>query len=192
MARGMKLGLKQELILSGVMVTAAVAAWYMLLYQPIAAKTTELKQLVGNQQDSLQAIKNYETQTAALRLKIQDLQTQTKIWDSRFPARREIVALAGQILQFGKENGLTLIEMKPSLFELYALEKAGAQMSGKYVMQLPITCHFKGRYLALGRMLEKIDALPFNLTIEDVNLAVIPDDYPELDVKVRLFLYVHL
>ncbi len=186
------MGLKQEVILSGVLMLGAIIAWYLILYQPIAAKTNEIKILISNQEDSLKAIKNYETQTAILKKQIEDIKHQTRLWDARFPSRMEIVDLAGQILQFGKENGLVLVDMKPSLFELYALEKAGAKVSGKYVMQLPITCRFKGRYIALGMMLEKIDALPFNITIEDVNMTVIPDDYPLLDMRVRLFLYVRI
>jgi len=65
-------------------------------------------------------------------------------------------------------------------------------MSGRYVMQLPLNCRFRGRFLDLGKMLEDVVKLPFNLSIADVSLSPVRGSYPMLDVRLRLFLYVHL
>ncbi|MBM3328402.1 MAG: hypothetical protein FJY67_02880 [Calditrichaeota bacterium] len=187
-----KLGPREELILSGVMAIGAVVAWYFLLYGPVASATKEKEVLLSSQEDSLAAVNRYKIQTAALNLKIEDLEAETKVWDSRFPPRTEIVELAQAIIQSARNNNLTLLDMKPSLFELYALEKAGAQMSGRHVMQVPLNVQFEGRYLDLGRMLDGVADLPFNMTIADVGILPIPNRYPMLDCKLRLFLYVHL
>jgi len=189
---GKRLGAKQELAVSAGVMLFGVVLWYLILYQPVTSRTSELKAQVDSQEDSLEAVRKYKLNVAALQLKINDLEKQTKEWDGRFPERTEIVSLATQILNFSSKHNLELIEMKPSLYELYALEKAGAHMSGRYVMQLPITTRFQGRFLDLGKMLEDITTLPFNMTIADVSLSSAPKHYPMLDIKLRLFLYVHL
>jgi len=187
-----KLGPKEEILLAGGVMLAAIVGWYFLLYSPVVAKTALIQAQLSSQEDSLKADQNYKINSARLQLQINELNTQIATWDARFPARTEIVSLAKEILHFGESHNLELIEMRPSLFELYALEKAGAHVSGRYTMQLPISCHFQGRYLDLGKMLEDVSNLPFNATVADVALTPIPKRYPELDIKLRLFLYVHL
>lgn len=187
-----KLGPKEELGLSAGVMLIALAGWYLMLYQPVTKKTAELQALVNSQEDSLEAANKYKMNAAALQIKIDELHQQVGAWDARFPARTEIVSLAKQILNFGALHKLDLIEMRPSLYELYALEKAGAHVSGRYAMQLPLTCQFRGRYLDLGLMLEEISSLPFNVTISDVSMLPAEGRYPLLDVRLRLLLYVHL
>jgi len=192
MAFKKKLGPREEIGLAGGVMLLAVIGWYFLLYQPVSSATEAIKLQFASKEDSLKADQNYKINTARLLLQIKDLDAQIGAWDSRFPARTEIVSLAKEILHFGEAHNLDLIEMRPSLFELYALEKAGAHVSGRYTMQLPISCHFQGRYLDLGKMLEDVANLPFNATVADVSLTPIPKRYPELDIQLRLFLYVHL
>jgi len=192
MALKKKLGPKQEIGLAGVVILLALVGWYFMLYQPIISQTQEIKEQLRSQEDSLKAVLKYKANTANLQLQINDLNNEISDWDTRFPARTEIVSLAKQILNFGALHNLELIEMRPSLFELYALEKAGARVSGRYTMQLPISCHFQGRFLDLGKMLEDVSNLPFNATVADVALSPVPKRYPELDIKLRIFLYVHL
>ncbi len=192
MALKKKLGPKQEIGLAGVVILLALVGWDFMLYQPIISQTQEIKEQLRSQEDSLKAVLKYKANTANLQLQINDLNNEISDWDTRFPARTEIVSLAKQILNFGALHNLELIEMRPSLFELYALEKAGARVSGRYTMQLPISCHFQGRFLDLGKMLEDVSNLPFNATVADVALSPVPKRYPELDIKLRIFLYVHL
>jgi Tfp pilus assembly protein PilO len=188
----MKLDPKMELGVSAGALMVGLVGWYFALYSPVVTKSTELKIQTESQEDSLDAMRQYKINTAKLIVQNAALDSQIAAWDARFPARTEIVELAKQILAFGDAHNLDLIEMRPSLFELYALEKAGAHVSGRYMMQLPISCQFRGRYLDLGLMLEKIGQLPFNVTIADVGLTRSPTHYPLLDIKLRLFLYVHL
>ena len=187
-----KLGPKEEIGIAGGILLIAIVGWFFLLYQPIIKATEEFKLQLESQEDSLKADQAYKVNTTRLNLQINELNQQIAGWDARFPARTEIVSLARQILNFGSLHNLELIEMRPSLFELYALEKAGARISGKYTMQLPISGHFQGRFLDLGKMLEDVANLPFNATVADVSIAPVPKRYPDLDIKLRIFLYVHL
>jgi len=189
---GKKLGPKQELALSIGMMLFGIALWYFLLYQPVSTRTEELNGLIDSQEDSLRAENRYKVNVTSLNVAIQQLDTLIASWDSRFPERTQIVSLASQILNFGSEHNLELIEMKPSLYELYALEKAGAHMSGRYIMQIPLNCRFQGEFLDLGQMLEAVVGLPFNMTIADVSLQPVQGNYPQLDIRLRLFLYVHI
>jgi Tfp pilus assembly protein PilO len=189
---GKKMGTKQELALSATLMVVGIGLWYFILYQPVAQKTSELQALVDSQQDSLEAVKKYKLNVTSTQIKITALQTEIATWDARFPERKEIVNLATQILDFSSRHNLELIDMRPSLYELYALERAGAHMSGKYVMQLPLSCHFRGLYLNLGKMLEDVSSLPFNVTVADVKLSPVPSEYPLLDIRLRVFLYVRL
>ncbi len=189
---GKKMGPLQEIGVSAGVMALGVGLWFFTLYQPVARRTDEVKQLVNSQEDSLKAVTRYKTNVASLQIKINDVKAKVTEWDSRFPPRTQIVSLATQILNFGARHNLLLVEMRPSLYELYALEKAGAHISGRYVMQMPLNCHFKGKYLDLGTMLEDVSSLPFNVTIADVSLEPLKDDQTSLDIRLRLFLYVHL
>jgi len=189
---GKPFGPKEDLGISAGVLLLAIALWYFLLYSPVQKETAALRTVVASQEDSLQAINRYKANVAMLNTKVIECQANIATWDGRFPARTEIVNLATQILNFGSKHNLDLVEMKPSLFELYALEKAGAHMSGRYVMQLPLNCRFRGAYLDLGEMLEDVSSLPFNLSIADVSIKPVPHAYPQLDFRLRLYLYVHL
>jgi len=189
---GKKLGPKQELGLSAAVMLFGIALWYFFLYQPVSNKTEELRSLISSQEDSLKAENRYRVNVASLNVGINQLDTLKKTWDARFPDRSHIVDLATQILNFSSEHELELVEMKPSLYELYALEKAGARMSGRYIMQIPLNCRFRGEFLEMGKMLEDVATLPFNMSIADVSLEGAVGRYPLLDIRLRLFLYVHL
>ncbi len=173
-------------------VLAAILAWYLMLYQPVSARTAELTQSIRNQKDSLAAIERYKLQETALKKRTEMLNDEIGVWDASFPSRSSIVSLANQIIRFSRRYGLELTELEPSLFELYALERAGAQVTGQYVMQLPLSFRLRGRYINLGRMLEGLDELPFNLTVADIDLMPISGKEPLLDVRISLFLYVHV
>lgn len=189
-AFGKKMSPVQELIISGVVMVGAIALWYFLLYAPVVSETAAFERKLATEEDSVQAIKKYQINVSVLNTKIDTLRTQLAVWDARFPERTQIVSLATQILNYGTSHGLDLVEVKPSLYELYALERSGAHVSGRYVMQLPLSCHFRGEYLNLGPALEQIASLPFNVTIADVSLDPWKGHYPVLDIHLRLFLYV--
>ncbi|MFH0766408.1 MAG: type 4a pilus biogenesis protein PilO [Calditrichota bacterium] len=187
-----KIGPKQELILSGALLLLAAVGWYLGLYAPIETKTAKLNQDIRNLEDSVKAIEKYKAQEAALQVHIARLTNETTEWDSRFPPRESIVSLTKVIISFTEAHNLQLIEVLPSLFELYALERAGAQVSGKFVMQLPINFKLQGRYLDVGKMLGEVDTLPFNVTIQDVDVTALPAKYPNVEARISMFLYVHL
>lgn len=187
-----KLGVKQEILVSSVALLLAIMGWYFGLYQPVSAQTAELNGEIKGLQDSIRAIDKYRTQEKALRFSIAKLEEDISLWDQRFPPRSQIVALTTQIITFMENFDLSLIEVQPSLFDLYALERAGAHVAGSYVMQLPLTFKLHGRYLNMGKMLENLDELPFNLTIAEIEIDALKDKYPQVETRLRLFLYVHI
>jgi Tfp pilus assembly protein PilO len=187
-----KMGPKQEFLAAGIILLLAVAAWYALLYSPVQAKTARLYEAIKSDRDSVKAVENYNAQEAAFRSRGDLIRSQTLNWDSRFPPRDSIVALARTLIDFAAQNNLLLLELQPSLFELYALEREGTQVSGRFVMQLPLKFKMQGRYLDLGKLLESIEELPFNLTVADVAVAPIPEHAPELDISLDVYLYIHL
>ena len=178
--------------MAGGIVLAAVLAWYLTLYQPVSARTADLSQLISSQEDSLAAIGRYKVQMAALGERSQALEGEIEKWDASFPSRSSIVSLANEVIRFSHRYGLELIELEPSLFELYALERAGTQTSGQFVMHLPLRFRLKGHYLNLGRMIEHLDELPFVLTVADIDFSSISGQDDLLDIRLSLFLYVHV
>jgi Tfp pilus assembly protein PilO len=189
---GKKIGPVAELAISAGVLLIAVFAWYLALYSPVTAQTADIDKLIATRKDSVAAILRYRIEEAAFQTKIDQLTQEREVWDKRFPPRTQIVVIAKQILDFAEKENLDLIEMKPSLYELYALERSGATTAGRYVMQLPLNVRFEGRYLDLGRMLEKVYSLPFNVTISDMNIESIPARYPLLDIRLRMFIYVQI
>jgi Tfp pilus assembly protein PilO len=187
-----KFGPKGELLVAVGMLLAAVGVWYITLYQPVQAKAAKLGDEIRSQQDSVVAAERYKAQELALRMQVEKIQAELDTWDSKFPPRDSIVAVAKTLISFAEENNLDLVGLEPSLFELYALERAGAPVAGKFVMQLPLKFRLEGRYLDLGRMLEEVENLPFHLTIADVAVAMLPDRTPDVEIGLDVYLYIHL
>ena len=186
------MGPRDELIFFGVVLALCIAAWYITLFQPVTAKVANIEQEMVSEHDSIAASQRYNTQTLALTAQTEQIRQQIGALDSRFPPRDSVVALAKYLINFAGERGLDLIQIQPSLFELYALEKGGAPISGRFVMHLPIRFKLEGRYLDLGRMLDDVNKLPFNLTVADMRIAVIPDRAPLIEAELEVYLYVHL
>ena len=180
-----------ELIMLAVLLILAVTVWFIMLYNPVMSETAELKKDMKADQDSLDAIEKYRSMEVAAQEKIKNLNEEIIQWDERFPPRGELVAIAKQIISFCHTNEIQLIEMQPSLLELYALENAGIRVAGEFVYKQLFKLELQGRYMNLGRMLERIDKLPFNVTVTDVSMAAIPDSRPKLDIELSMFLYVH-
>jgi Tfp pilus assembly protein PilO len=192
MAQKKKANPRKEFLIFALIAVAGVGIWFLLAYHPIMAKTNKAAAEAHNDQDSVAAIQRYQTQESALRAQAEQLKADIATWDSRFPPRDSIVAIAKLLISFAQEKGLDLIDIQPSLFELYALERAGAQVSGSYVMQLPISFQLQGRYLDLGQMLEEMDKLPFNITVADLALADMPEQVPVVNIHLEVYLYVHI
>ena len=71
------------------------------------------------------------------------------------------------------------------------LEQAGNIVAGQYVSKQLLNMTLRGRFLNLGRMLERIDQLPFKVTVTDVTMNSLPNERPELEIGLDMFLYVH-
>lgn len=186
-----KLGAREELIISGVVLLIAAIVWYLALYQPVTAKAHSLSQNIASLDDSLKAIEDYKTQSKMLQIRINQIDEEIEKWDDRFPPRSNIVSLTKQIIDFAESFGLKLVMVEPSLFDLYALEKAGVQVSGNFIMQMPITFRFRGRFLNTGQMLEKMEELPFNTSLSEVEILSLPDQYPLVESRISLYMYIH-
>lgn len=180
-----------ELIMLVVLLVLAVTVWFIMLYNPVMSETAELKKEMRADQDSLEAIEKYRSMEMDAQEETKKLNEEIAQWDARFPPRGELVAVAKQIISFCHNNEIQLIDMQPSLLELYALENAGNKVAGEYVYKQLFNLELQGRYMNLGRMLERIDKLPFNVTVTDVSMAAIPDSRPNLDIDLSMFLYVH-
>lgn len=180
-----------EVIMLGVLLILALTVWFIMLYNPVISETAELKLEMKSDQDSLEVIERYRSMEVKAQAKINKLNEEITQWDERFPPRGELVAVAKQIISFCHTNEMQLIGMKPSILELYALENAGNKVAGEYVYKQLFNLELRGRYMNLGRMLTRIDKLPFNVTITDLSMATVPDFRPELDIQLSMFLYVH-
>lgn len=187
-----KLGAREELIVSGVLLILAIVGWFILIYKPVVARTNQLNDDISSMEDSISSIQKYKTQESTLRGHISRLQQEIDEWDDRFPPRNSIVSLAKQIVTYGESFNIKLTEIQPSLFDLYALERAGAQVSGAYVMQMPLKLRFQGRYLNTSKMIDQLNSLPFNVSVTDVDFNVIADKYPQVECSLNLYLYVHI
>ena len=182
--------LLNELILSIAIMMGFVIGWYLLIYQPLISKSANLKNEMASGQDSLEITEKYKAMKLGLDKQIVELNEEIKEWDSRFPPRSSLVEITRQLISFCDNNGLRLIDMQPSLFKLYAMERAGNRVAGRYLYKQLFNLKLRGRYKNLGRMLKNMNELPFNVTVSDLKLKVIPDSRPELDIDLNMFLYV--
>ncbi|MCF7810825.1 type 4a pilus biogenesis protein PilO [bacterium] len=182
---------KKQLVLKGFVLVVVVIGWFVLLFNPISSDIRSLNAAIKSEEDSLIAVEKYKTQEEALQRKIKDLNIRVEEWDKSFPHRKELVSLAKELISYFASYGIELIDMRPSLFELYALEHAGNTVAGQFVSKQLLNMTLRGRYLNLGRMLERIDQLPFKVTVTDVAMNSVPNERPELEIRLDMFLYVH-
>jgi Tfp pilus assembly protein PilO len=182
---------RDELMMVTGILIAVIAVWYFILYQPLAAKTVTIRSDMKADKDSLAAIDRYKAMSTALSQQIEVLDKQIGEWDVMFPPRSGLVEVARRLIAFCEENGIQLVEMHPSLFELYALEQAGNTVAGKYVFKQLFNLKLRGNYINTGRMLERVKNLPFRMTVSDVRMSVAPENRPQLDIEIDMFIYVH-
>ena len=182
---------RDELMMVLAILVGVIAAWYLFLYQPVTAKTALIREDMKADKDSIAAIDRYKQMEADLQKQIELLNAQIEDWDARFPPRSSLVTVAKRIIAFCHDNGIQLVEMHPSLFELYALEQAGNTIAGRFVFKQLFNLKLRGNYINVGRMLEKVENLPFRITVSDVKMMVVPDGRPNLDIELDMFIYVH-
>lgn len=187
---GFKLKPQQEVILAAALGIGGVAAWYLLLYYPLHAKTVETDRLVSHQTDSLKALQHYRSEIARMERELEMLREQEAVWEARFLSRAELPSLTDRIIQLGRSLGLSLVRIRPSLQELYAMEMSGMPVSGQNLMKLPLRVHFQGRFHDLGRFLESLGELPFQVTVSDISISHNREIYPAVDIYLYLFIYV--
>lgn len=186
------LKLRKDLIISAAILTLFVAGWYLFLYRDLIADTNDLRIKMESDQDSIHFIEKYKNLDIDLKLQIEKLNDEIEVWDSRFPPRSSLVEIARNLIGFCNNHGLQLVDMKPSLFELYALERAGNQVSGQFLIKQLFNLKLRGRYRSLGMMLENMDELSFNVTVSNLSMQVIAGSRPELDIDLDMFLYVRM
>ncbi len=182
---------RDELLLVIVILISILAGWYVFLYKPVNAKTVAFKQDIKADQDSLAAIVRYKEMQAALSEYVEQLNEEIENWDAKFPPRSSLVTIAKQILFFCQNNGIKLVAMQPSLFELYALERAGNTIAGRYIYKQLFTLKLRGQYRNFGRMLERMQSLPFKVTVSDISMTIVEGSRPVLDIDLNMFIYVH-
>lgn len=182
---------RNNLIMAGMILIAIAVGWFTLFYKPMSTEIQTLNTAIKSDQDSIAAVERYKTQEKILRLRIETLKIEVEEWDSSFPPRKQLVSLAKQLISYFASYGIELIEMQPSLFELYALEQAGNIVAGQYVSKQLLNMALRGRYLNLGRMLDRIDQLPFKVTVTDITVNPLPNERPELEIGLDMFLYMH-
>jgi len=176
---------RNQLILAGLILAALVIGWFVLLYNPISTDIQVLNAAIKSEEDSLIALERYKSQDEDLRLS-----NEVDERDDSIPPRKQLVSITKQLNSYFASYDFELIEMQPSLNELNSIERAGINVAGKYISKqlLKVTLH--GRYFSLGRMLERIDQLPFRVTVTNVAMNSIPNNRPELEIKLDMFLYV--
>lgn len=191
-AKGKGLGPREELLFAGAMLILAVAAWYLALFQPVQVKISRIEAEMAQNRDSLNAVQQYTAQEKRFMVLAEQAKQEISDWEARLPSRDSIVVLARTLMDYAAEHQVRLVSIKPSLYELYALEKAGAPVTGRFVMQLPLKFQLQGRYLDLGKMLEDVDRLPFRMTVSDLQLASTGSQSAEVDIGLDVYLYVRL
>ncbi len=177
-------------MVAGIMI-AVIGIWYAVLYRPVIARTATIREDMKANEDSITAIVRYKEMESALKNRIKQLYEEIDAWDSRFPPRSSLINIAKQIMSFCQANGIKLEEMQPSLFELYALERAGNTVAGKYIFKQLFTLRLRGQYRNFGRMLERMQSLPFKITVSDIKMSVIEGSRPDLNIDLEMFIYVH-
>jgi len=187
---------RDELMMVTGILIAVIAVWYLALYQPVVAKTAAIRSDMKADKDSIAAIERYKTKSVALNRQIEILDQQIGEWDGRFPPRGGLIGVARRLISFCEENGVQLVEMHPSLFELYALERAGNVVAGKYVFKQLFKLRLRGNYINVGKMLERVESLPFRMSVSDVRMTVAGEDKRVrrpvlLDIEIDMFIYIH-
>ena len=78
---GKKLGPREELMVAGGILLAAMIAWYFMLYQPLESKIRVLKDEIASEKDSIEAVQKYITQDLAFKTRIEQIKLEIEDWE---------------------------------------------------------------------------------------------------------------
>jgi MSHA biogenesis protein MshJ len=198
------LGLRERVFLLLSLVAVLFLLVDSLVYQPALAEQRRTLDVIDNLQTRL-AVLEHESRLVAedgatdplgwRKRRVTELETSLASLDDRIRDQLGILVdprLAAPLLRdiIDQEQDLTLIELHTGLANLDpSLQRSLATDSASYLPanlgRYELTLHLEGSYMATLRFLERLEALPWALFSEQLDLDV--EQHPKARITLRLY-----
>lgn len=179
---------KQTLILTGVLLIAVCAGWYVLLYQPKAAKIESFRTETNKLLTKIQSLKVSDQKLAQLEKKVKDLQAENSRLLARIYPKSELSVITAQLKKHGAQYGLKYEVILPDYESL--LSDPTFERKESDLITLPLHLTFKGQYLRVGHFIESLQDLPFLISVGEVSIIHNEEKSSELLITLEAVLYL--
>ncbi len=162
-----------------------VGFWF-LLYQPRINAREKAMAEVRELQKQIEETKARIAQMPQLRAKKERLEAEISgIWERVVP-RSEMLGLFRQLAQEAERERVRFLEISPPGLDTL-LEEEGPSAQ---VRPVPFMVTVQGRYLDIGRFVEKLAHYPYFVRVPDFDINAREDIRPEVEAKMLVNIYV--
>lgn len=179
-----KLRQRDVTIIVLVLVAAAVAAWYFLMYRPTLDEITALENERSRLELEVQRGEAAERNLPALREEVAELERERSVFLSQLPQESDVAGVIGQLRTAAAEAGV----------EFRQLSRTGASENIQDVRPVGFQLNTSGNFGETVTFLQTVEDLQRFTKISSVALSRSGDedsDDPGLDSSVSLTVYVY-
>lgn len=157
--------------------------WWFFLYQPLKTDLAQEKKNLNALQAQLNRARQAEKNIDEVEAKIQKIKVDLATLESKFLDKNNLSAVMNSLQKMAKKFGVELVDFTPVLDTFFS------KKSSQKIISLPIRITITGRYVNIGKFLEKwkdfqFYLIPFQISLEkkdpesnDLNASVITNLY---------------
>ncbi len=176
------------LIIAVLGLLAVCLCWFLFMYRPEIVKLRNLKSETGQLLARIQSLRVTDAQVDDLEKGVEQLQKEIAKKQAGLLLKEDLHSAVQQIQKHGKRYGVKLQKIIPDYDKLIATTEES--QVAEAAMALTLHLKLRSKYKNFGRFLEKLDDLPFLISVGELTLGYDEQSFPELvallDVQVFL------
>lgn len=157
--------------------------WFFTLHQSNVAELAELNTEISTVEARINQAKTVIGDVEDIRQQIDRLQEMRETLASSVRKQDEISELVDKIISVGEEVGLNFTSINLEANKLFSAREKNADY-----IKVTMNLNAKAEFFEFGHFLDRVNKLPFILSLEQVIMHYKKELYPELEVSNRILL----
>ncbi len=152
---------RKKFFLKLALVVSLLIGWYIFVYMPQLNKLNTIDMKLLEVKNKVQIAQKAKTNLDNIKDKFSKEQNRLEKERSKFVKKEELGKVTKQLQRLARNYNLKLLDFSPN-FQDYFKEKE------EQIIPLPISILVEGRYIQVGKFIEKWEQLPFYLIPESI------------------------
>lgn len=176
---------RKVLLIGSVLLVVIVIFFVMFLYRPHFARRAKIEEQISELKKQLKEYEAMAKDIDRLRKQVANLEDARAEFMSKIAPRSELLTTVRQLIKLAEPHQIVFVEIHPPGLEtLNYTERPEAPVS-----PVPFTITVQGRYVEIGRFLEKLSNFPYYLRTPELEIIGKDDIRPMVEAKILLNIY---